>query len=430
MAAFLTKKRIPLLFGAFLVLVAIMVAGSATWFFWPKIAAYITPPEKPDHLTLSPARFSDLDGWQTDNMQPALVAFQRSCARILKRADDKDIGPDPRVGTVAQWRPACEMALAIDANTIRSEDLRIFFQTAFLPWRAGNNNDPVGLFTGYYEPELRGSLTRHDQFQIPLYLKPDDMVDIDLGAFRDALKGQTVVGRVTGKKVVPYYNRSEIEAGALANRDLELVWVDDAVDAFFLQIQGSGRVVLDDGSILKVGYSGTNGQAYFAIGRELIKRGALTPKTVSLQTIRQWLQDHPDQADDVMNLNASYVFFRQLPGDPDAGPIGAQGVPLETERSLAVDRRFHAMGVPIWLETRDAMNADRKFHQLMIAQDTGGAIRGPVRGDVFFGPGEKAALHAGHMNRQGQTYLLLPRSIVIDKTLTTQPNQTRDTSLK
>ncbi|WP_085587345.1 murein transglycosylase A [Thalassospira sp. MCCC 1A01428] len=415
MAAFLIKKRSPLLFGVLLAFMAIILVGSAVWFFWPRIVEYVTPPEKPDHLTLSPARFSDLDGWQTDNMQPALIAFQRSCERILRRADDKDIGPDPRVGTVAQWRPACETALEINAQTVRSEDLRVFFQTAFKPWRAGNNNDPVGLFTGYYEPELRGSLTRHDQFQIPLYLKPDDMVDIDLGAFRTDLKGQKVVGRVTGKKVVPYYNRTDIEAGALADRGLELVWVDDAVDAFFLQIQGSGRVVLDDGNILKVGYAATNGQAYFAIGRELIKRGALTPKTVSLQTIRQWLHDNPDQADDVMNLNASYVFFRQLPGDPDAGPIGAQGVPLETERSLAVDRRFHAMGVPIWLETRDAMNADRKFHQLMIAQDTGGAIRGPVRGDIFFGPGEKAALHAGHMNRQGQTYLLLPAGISIDE---------------
>ncbi len=413
MAAFLTNKSSSLLISIFVGFIAILAAGGAAWFFWPQISDYITPPEKPDHLTLSPARFTDLDGWQSDNMQPALVAFQRSCERMLRRADDKNIGPDPRMGTVAMWRPACETALEIDATTIRSEDLRTYFQTYFAPYHAGNNNDPVGLFTGYYEPELHGSLTRHDAYQIPLYLKPDDMINIDLGAFRDALKGQKAVGRLTGNKVVPYFNRSEIEAGALSNRDLELVWVDDAVDAFFLQIQGSGRVVLDDGNILKVGYAATNGQAYFAIGRELIKRGALTPKTVSLQTIRQWLHDHPDQADDVMNMNASYVFFRKLPGDPDAGPIGAQGVPLETERSLAVDRRFHAMGVPIWLETRDAMNADRNFHQLMIAQDTGGAIRGPVRGDIFFGPGEKAALHAGHMNRQGQTYLLLPRSISI-----------------
>ncbi|WP_245881191.1 murein transglycosylase A [Thalassospira marina] len=419
----MNNKRSSLLISIFAGFIAILVAGGAAWFYWPQIAKYITPPEKPDHLTLTPARFTDLDGWQSDNMQPALVAFQRSCERMLKRANDKDIGPDPRMGTVAQWRPACETALAIDTQTIRNEDLRTYFQTFFNPYRAGNNNDPVGLFTGYYEPELRGSLTRHDAYQTPLYLKPDDMIDIDLGAFRDELKGQKAVGRLTGSKLVPYFNRSEIEAGALSNRELELVWVDDAVDAFFLQIQGSGRVVLDDGSILKVGYAGTNGQAYFAIGRELIKRGALTPKTVSLQTIRQWLHDNPDQAEDVMNMNASYVFFRQLPGDPDAGPLGAQGVPIETERSLAVDRRFHAMGVPIWLETRDAMNVDRNFHQLMIAQDTGGAIRGPVRGDIFFGPGEKAALHAGHMNRQGQTYLLLPRSISIADSATNRQDK-------
>lgn len=399
------------------VLVGAIAAG--VWMFWPQITGKVgIEVEKPDHLTLKAAKFSDLDGWQSDDMQAALAAFQRSCGRILRRASDRDIGPDPRVGTVADWQKPCETALKLDAETTRDEDIRTFFEADFRPWLAGNNGDPVGLFTGYYEPELQGSLIRHGPYQIPLYLKPQDMVSVDLGAFRKDLKGEKIVGRITGNKLVPYYDRAAIEDGALSGRQLELVWVDDAVDAFFLQIQGSGRVVLDTGGILKVGYAGTNGQAYFAIGRELIDRGALTRQTVSLQTIRQWLDNHPDEADAVMNLNASYVFFRELPGDPNDGPLGAQGVPLETGRSLAVDRRFHAMGVPIWLETEDAMNADKSFHRLMIAQDTGGAIRGPVRGDIFFGPGKQAALYAGHMNRAGRTFLLLPRSIDLSDPLT------------
>lgn len=261
---------------------------------------------------------------------------------------------------------------------------------------------------------MQGQLTRGGAYQTPLYLKPNDMVSIDLGDFREDLKGTKLVGRIAGDAIKPYYDREAIEEGALSDRDLELVWVDDAVDAFFLQIQGSGRVVLPDDSVLRVGYAATNGHPYFAIGRELIARGVLTRETVSLQSIRKWLHDNPGEADAVMNTNASYVFFQPLkvdPNDPEAGPLGSQGVPLEPGRSLAVDRRFHAMGVPVWLETSDPMNADRTFRRLMVAQDTGGAIRGPVRGDIFFGPGEDAALYAGHMNRQGRKYVLLPNSI-------------------
>lgn len=383
--------------------------------FWPDITGDIEEPAKQeDILTLRPVTFADLDGWQSDDMRPAIRAFARSCKAMLRRDDDKMVGPDVRMGTIGQWRNSCETAVSLDVDSLRKEDARAFFQSDFRPYLSGNGAKPEGLFTGYYEPELRGSLTKGDQFQTPIYLKPDDMVSIDLGDFRDDLKGTKLVGRLSGSSVKPYFNRAEIENGALSGRDLEMVWVDDAVDAFFLQIQGSGRVVLPDNSVLRVGYAATNGHPYFAIGRELIERGALTRETVSLQTIQKWLHDNPDEADGVMNTNASFVFFHPLktdPDDPNGGPLGSQGVALEPGRSLAVDRRFHAMGVPVWLETRDPMNLDRKFNRLMIAQDTGGAIRGPVRGDIFFGPGDDAALFAGHMNRSGQKFVLLPTLI-------------------
>ncbi|WP_430471624.1 murein transglycosylase A [Thalassospira lucentensis] len=372
------------------------------------------PAPQKEELTLRAVPYGQLDGWQRDDMRGSVRAFQRSCRAMVRRSDDRGVGPDARMGTIGQWRGACETALALDADTLRKDDARAFFQSDFTPYLVGNGKTSEGLFTGYYEPELRGNLTRDGKYQTAIYLKPDDMVSVDLGEFSDELKGKKLVGRLSGSSLKPYYDRAEIEGGALSGRDLEMVWVDDAVDAFFLQIQGSGRVVLPDDSVLRVGYAATNGQAYYAIGRELIERGALTRETVSLQTIRKWLHDNPDEADAVMNTNASFVFFQPLktdPDDPDAGPLGSQGVALEPGRSLAVDRRFHAMGVPVWLETSDPMNADRTFHRLMVAQDTGGAIRGPVRGDIFFGPGEDAALFAGHMNRTGQKFILLPKVI-------------------
>ena len=387
--------------------------------FWPDISGLITettkePAPQKEELTLRAVPYGQLDGWQRDDMRGSVRAFQRSCRAMVRRSDDRGVGPDARMGTIGQWRGPCETALALDADTLRKDDARAFFQSDFTPYLVGNGKTSEGLFTGYYEPELRGNLTRDGKYQTAIYLKPDDMVSVDLGEFSDELKGKKLVGRLSGSSLKPYYDRAEIEGGALSGRDLEMVWVDDAVDAFFLQIQGSGRVVLPDDSVLRVGYAATNGQAYYAIGRELIERGALTRETVSLQTIRKWLHDNPDEADAVMNTNASFVFFQPLktdPDDPDAGPLGSQGVALEPGRSLAVDRRFHAMGVPVWLETSDPMNADRTFHRLMVAQDTGGAIRGPVRGDIFFGPGEDAALFAGHMNRTGQKFILLPKVI-------------------
>jgi membrane-bound lytic murein transglycosylase A len=288
---------------------------------------------------------------------------------------------------------------------------RTFFENWFAPYAVSDSGTMDGLFTGYYEASLDGARTPSARYATPLHLRPGDLVTVDLGAFRDDLKGERIAGQVVGGKLTPYHDRAAISAGALDGKDLEVVWVDDPVDAFFLHIQGSGRVALDDGSEIRVGYAAQNGHAYTAVGRVLIAEGEVSREAMSMQVIRSWLAANPDRAQALMNQNRSYVFFASLDGD---GPLGAQGVALTPGRSLAVDRRFLPLSVPLWLDiTAPAENApgERTLRRLVIAQDTGGAIRGPVRGDLFWGHGEAAANIAGRMKGHGRYYLLLPRTV-------------------
>jgi membrane-bound lytic murein transglycosylase A len=273
-----------------------------------------------------------------------------------------------------------------------------------VPFRAADNGETEGLFTGYYEAELHGSLTRDDRFSVPLYRRPDDLVSVDLGQFRPSLKGQRVAGRVAGGRLVPYATRVQIEAGALAGRGLELAWVDDPVDAFFLAIQGSGRVILPDGQALRVGYDGENGQPYVTIGRVLASEGVPADQ-ITMPFLRRWIVDHGPEGVALMDKNPSYIFFRELKGD---GPLGAQGVALTPGRSAAVDRGFVPLGVPLWVDTTDPVDPSGRLRRLFVAQDVGGAIRGPVRADLFFGYGPDAANHAGLMKGRGSSWLLLP----------------------
>jgi len=344
-----------------------------------------------------------------------LIALRRSCTRFAGLGDDTPIGRDGIGGQARDWQALC--AAAGDVPGGDDAAARQFFERWFVPFLAGNNGKPDGLFTGYYEPELKGSRTRDARFAIPLYARPGDLVTVDLGLFRDDWRGTNIAGRVQQGALRPYPTRAEIAAGALKNLKrgdggpLELVWVDDAIDAFFLEIQGSGRIVLNDGSLLRVGYAASNGRPYFAIGRELIARGALTREEATAPGIRAWLAAHPAEAPEVMNKNTSYVFFRALPPptSPDDGPPGAHAVPLVPGRSLAVDRAFLALGLPVWLDADDPLVAGARLQRLMIAQDTGGAIRGPVRGDVFWGHGREAAERAGVMRSAGRYWILLPR---------------------
>lgn len=373
------------------------------------LAACEKAPETPPPFALEPVGFDRLAGWGDDPLEPALVSFQRSCAPILRRDPDQPFHAQPRAGTNAHWQAACRDASVLPPGP---DAARAFFEMHFQPYRVLADGSPEGLFTGYFEPLLRGSLEPNGNGSVPLRAAPGDIVTVDLGRFAEDLAGRQVRGRVVGNRLELYPSRGEIERGALDGRDLELVWVDDPIQKFFLQIQGSGLVELDDGRTLRVGYADQNGRAYRAIGRDLIEMGELTREAVSLQTIEAWLRAHPDRAQDLMDRNASYVFFT-LQGEAGEldGPLGAQGVALQPQRSLAVDRAFIPLGAPLWLETTAPFpDGERPFRQLLIAQDTGGAIKGGVRGDVFWGAGDLAAFVAGHMKSRGSYHLLLPRA--------------------
>ncbi|MCC7259646.1 MAG: murein transglycosylase A [Alphaproteobacteria bacterium] len=356
--------------------------------------APVTPPV--DELSLSPARFDDLPGWKNDTHAEALTAFKRSCAVFLKR------GSGPAIGEVAAWLPACKAA-----NTVPSNDdaARRYFETWFAPFRAGNRGEAEGLFTGYYEIALRGSRTKTPRYSTPLYKRPPDLVTVELGDFREKLAGERIAGRVKNGKLTPFEDRAKIEDGALAGKGLEIAWVDDPVDAFLLHVQGSGRVKMEDGSTLRLNYDGQNGHPYVSIGKILINEGEIPREQMSTPALRAWLESHPQRVREILDTNPSYVFFRESTGD---GPLGAQGVAVTPGRSLAVDKKFIPLGVPLWLDT--TLPSSEPYRRLMIAQDTGGAIRGPVRGDIFFGYGEAAGATAGLMKNPGEYYLLLPKA--------------------
>jgi len=297
-----------------------------------------------------------------------------------------------------------------------SASVRAFFERHFSPYevRAADGSDQ-GLVTGYYEPLLEGSRTRTARFTVPLYATPDDLLVVDLASLHPDLKGRRLRGRVEGRRVVPYWSRAEIEAGRAPPVDKVLVWVADPVEAFFLQIQGSGRVQLADGSAMRIGYDDQNGHAYQSIGRILVERGELPLEHASMQGIADWARRNPAKLTALLNENPSYVFFREVPppapGTLDAaidGPIGSLGVPLLRERTIAVDPRSIPLGTPVYLATTYPLS-ERPLERLTLAQDTGGAIRGAVRADYFWGFGERAGREAGRMRQQGRLWMLWPR---------------------
>lgn len=362
----------------------------------------VQPP--PEQAILSLAGFDNLPGWNNDRHSQALAALLRSCARFLKLPPDKNLGAKISGATVADIQPACRAAELVPAN----HDLaaRAFFETWFQPWAVSNNDQPEGLFTGYFEIELEGSVTRTETYNVPVYRKPPDHVTVDLGDFDPALSGRTVVGRVDGGKLKPYYTRGDIQNGVLSGKGIELVWLKDPLDAFMLHVQGSGRVVLADGRRARIGYAANNGLAYKSIGRELIDRGELEPHAASWPNIRAWMEAHPDKAADLLAVNRRYIFFGEIAGE---GPVGAQGVALTPGRSLAVDSRYIPLGLPLWLDTTMPGENGGPLRRLMLAQDTGSAIKGPVRGDFFWGTGDAALEQAGRMKSRGRYYLLLPK---------------------
>ena len=340
--------------------------------------------------------WKDLPGWNQDQQAQAWPPLMQSCGKRMT---------DP------VWAALCQTAQTL----VHPDDAtaRRFFETWFVPYETRTQEGRrTGLITGYYEPLLNGSLAPSERFRYPLYRPPPDLVTIDLGGLYPELQGKRLRGRLRGNHVVPYYSRSEIDAKNSALQGQELLWVDDPIALFFLQIQGSGLVRLPDGKMLGVSYADQNGHPYNAIGKCLVARGVLAPVDTNLFTIRAWLQAHPDLAQNVFNCNPSYVFF-SLRDLSDAGgdePLGALQMPLTPQRSIAVDPAYIPLGAPVWLSTTLPIAGDTPYQRLVFAQDTGGAIKGPVRADLFWGAGDYAEQMAGLMKQPGKLFVLRPRA--------------------
>jgi membrane-bound lytic murein transglycosylase A len=362
----------------------------------------VPPPSAPP---LQSAQWADLPGWSDDDLAAIWPGFLRSCAALRSRPNG------------AVWRPVCEAATKLERPSAAA--IRAFFESELRPWALTQpDGSREGLITGYYEPILKGSREKSARHRYPVLGVPDDLLTIDFGDLYPELKNLRLRGRVEGKKVVPYYARAQIRQreeetdSAHAMRSKVLAWVEDPIELFFLQIQGSGRVALPDGSQIRVGYAEQNGHPYQSIGRILIERAELKPEQASMQGIQAWARANPGKLDELLNNNPSYVFFRELPAlaaDPDqpSGPPGAQGVPLTVERSLAVDPRTTPLGAPVFLATTYP-NSTLPLNRLMLAQDTGGAIKGVVRADFFWGLGPEAGQKAGRMRQKGKMWVLMP----------------------
>ncbi|MFZ5610420.1 MAG: murein transglycosylase A [Pseudomonadota bacterium] len=358
-------------------------------------------PRPAGKITLRPVALESLAGWAGDDMKGALAALGKSCPRLIEGS--AQVLADTFLVEARDWRPPCSALATVPAADTGAA--RRFWESYFWAFELRQNGKAAGFYTGYFVPLVDGALTPAPGYRVPLYRRPPELVDVDLGAFRPALKGERIAGRLEGRRLLPFADRAAIEAGALAGRGLELLWLSDPVDAFFLHIQGSGIVRLPDGTQRTIGYDGQNGHVYQAIGRVLIEAGEIAPAAMSLEAIIAWMRANPERAQALMHANPSFVFFRFLPGDT---VVGAQGVGLTQGRSLAVDRTVVPLGAPVWVSTR--LPDGGVFRRLMLAQDTGGAIRGAGRGDIFFGEGATARALAGAMKAAGRMVVLVPKT--------------------
>ena len=346
-----------------------------------------------------------LPGWNNDKVLNAFPALQKSCRSILKKLNRRQ-SSKKKLKKHSSWQNVCDQ---ITTNSFGEDSFREFLKSKFNAYQIRYRGSDEGLFTGYYEPTLNGSLKLSREYKTPIYPKPTDLIHVNLGEWKESLNNSRILGRVVGNKLKPYFSRSDISKGALDREITPILWLKSEIDAFFLHIQGSGRVVLPDGEVYRLGYAGKNGRKYYPIGRYLLEIGAIPKENISMQSIKKWLRENPGKKKDVMNMNPSYVFFRKLNGND--GPIGAQGVVLTSGRSLAVDRHYSKLGAPVWLSANFEDEEGKKLQRLMVAQDTGGAIKGPIRGDVFWGSGKIAERLAGIMKAKGSMYVFYPKSI-------------------
>ncbi len=348
-----------------------------------------------EYTLLKPAQWSDIDGFAQDDLSSAWPAWLKSCSTLINKP---------------QWQVAC--AAAKPLNKPNKQAVQAYFSQYFNVYATTNQDGSnTGLVTGYYEPLLKGSRSQSAQYPYPLYRQPSDLVTVNLGEIYPELKYKRVRGKLANNKLIPYLTRAEIEANPSPLAGNELVWIDDIIDVFFLQVQGSGLVKLDNGGEVHVGYADQNGHAYNSIGRLLVERSELSADQASMQGIKNWARNNLAKLRDLLNSNPSYVFFKELPAGL-SGPPGALGVPITTERSVAIDPKYIPLGAPIFLSTTQP-NSTAPLKRLMVAQDTGGAIKGGVRADFFWGAGNQAGAKAGAMKQQGKIWVLLPKDFVL-----------------
>jgi membrane-bound lytic murein transglycosylase A len=337
-------------------------------------------------VSLVPVSYRQLAGWSNDNIAQALPAFVKSCARITsQQADSAPLDPDAtgaNFGTVRDWRPLCHEAAMLPAGN--DDAARRFFEANFTPVLVGSRGASTGLFTGYWEVEVDGSRNQGVPYQIPVYRQPTDLV--------------------AGK---PYLDRAAIEDGALAGKGLEVVWLKSPDDLFVLQMQGSGRIRLPDGSTERLVYEASNSQPFVDIYKMMLDQGLIPKQQFSEATVRAWMRNNPDQAKTLRRKDPLYVFFQELKGD---GPVGYQGAVLTAERSLAVDHKYIPLGAPLWLDAHDKYRPVQ-VQRLVVAQDTGDGITGPLRGDFYWGSGKAAQARGSDFYADGQYWMLLPNNV-------------------
>lgn len=360
---------------------------------------------RPSGLLLAEVPFAALPSWEADDHLAALMAFRKAAQPILAaKPSAQSVQPTPAL------RELCRAALVLNPEALDATTAKAFFEDHFVPNRVTHSGAP-GMLTGYYEPVLDGSRTQAGRFQIPVYRRPADLENIVAESERGAAAHALTHARRTSSGLEPYATRQEIEEGALSGSGLELVWLADPVDCFFMHVQGSGRIRMADGTLVRITYDGKNGHPYTSVGRYLIDQGFFTPEEMSLDALKVWLSADPERGRHAIWQNKSFVFFRELHGDEAESALGALHIPLCDGRSLAVDTAYHALGTPIYVMAPTLEHATgAPFNRLMIASDVGSAIRGPERGDIYFGSGPEAGKLAGITKHPGHFFVLLPKS--------------------
>jgi membrane-bound lytic murein transglycosylase A len=345
-------------------------------------------------ILLYPTEFAYLAGWDKDDHASAFNSFQHSCQSWRNQPNDRILGGAFELGKIGDWKQLCNISVATGKE-------KQFFEQWFKPYAVADTNGFDGLFTGYYLPELHGSFKKTERYQVPVYGMPKDLVKRDQS-----------IGRYDQNQFQPYFNRAEIKAGALNGKHAEILWVDDEVDAFFMEIQGSGKVIMEDGHVQSLSFAGKNGREYYAIGKTLVDNGSIPREQISMQTIRAWIKAHPEEGRQLMLQNQSVIFFRPTDSKATEGPTGTMNIPLTAGYSMAVDKTIMPLGVPLWLDADHPLGQQR-IRRLLMAQDTGGAIKGLIRGDVYWGQGQQAGELAGLMKSKGRFFLLIPRHIAV-----------------